>query len=154
MIKLWLKENDIPELTSFAGNIDADKLKPFIFIAQSTDLKPILGSELYEKINNDYTAGTLADEYLTMYSDYIVYMLVYFACSHYVAFAHTDVNNNGITKPEQSAPTKEVNSLSARYRALANNVLVTFTDWIGKNPVPEYRNACTIKRKTNIIPWH
>lgn len=42
MIKLWLKENDIPALTSFDGNIDSDKLKPFIYIAQTTDMKRVL----------------------------------------------------------------------------------------------------------------
>ena len=154
MIKLWLKENDIPQLTSFAGNIDADKLAPFIFLAQTTDLKPILGSNLYDKINTDYIAGTLSGVYLQMYDEYLVYMLAYFACSHYVAFAHIDVSNNGATKPDQSAPTKEVNSLSARYRALANNVLVTFTDFVRNNPVPEIVATCEAKRTTNIINWH
>ena len=82
MIKLWLKENDIPILTGFAGNIDSDSLKPFIFIAQTTDLKRVLGLNLYDKIDTLYIAGTLTGEYKTIFDNYIIDMLVYFSCSH------------------------------------------------------------------------
>lgn len=154
MIKLWLKENDIPELTAFSGNIDADSLKPFIGIAQTTDLKPILGIDLYTKINADYIAGTLSGIYKEIFDNYIVDMLVYFSCSHYIAFNSSKVSNNGIIKPEQTTDLKEIDRLSARYSALANNVLLNFTNFMAKNSVPEFSTGCETKRKTNIIDWY
>ena len=154
MIKLWLKENDIPELTAFSGNIDADNLKPFIFIAQTTDIKMILGLDLYNKIDADYIANTLTGIYATIFDNYIVDMLVYFSCSHYIAFNSSKVSQNGIIKPDQTTDLKEIDRLSARYNALANNVFVSFERYMKTANVPEYKNDCEAKRKTNIINWH
>lgn len=154
MIKLWLKENDIPALTSFAGNIDTDSLKPFIFIAQTTDLKRILGLSLYDKLALDYEANTLTGIYATIFNNYVVDMLVYFSCSHYIAMNSSKISNNGIIKPEQSTDLKEIDRLSARYNALANNVLVSFERYIGTIDIPEYKTGCELKSKTNIIPFY
>lgn len=153
MIKLWLKENDIPALTSFAGNIDSDSLKPFIFISQTTDLKRVLGLKLYDKINVDYIAGTLAENYLTIFDNYIIDMLVYFSCSHYIAMNSSKVSNNGIMKPEQSTDIKEIDRLSARYNSLANNVMISFQEYMKTISIPEYKD-CQDKAKTNIIGWY
>lgn len=154
MIKLWLNENDIPVLTGFAGNIDSDSLKPFIFIAQTTDLKRVLGLSLYDKINAEYIAGTLSGDYKTIFDNYIVDMLVYFSCSHYIAMNSSKVSNNGIVKPDQSTDLKEIDRLSARYNSLANNVLLSFQDFMTTISIPEYGNTCEGKARTNIIPWY
>jgi len=154
MIKLWLKENDIPALTSFAGNIDSDSLKPFIFIAQTTDLKRVLGLLLYEKINTDYIADTLSGVYLTIFDNYVIDMLVYFSCSHYIAMNSSKVSNNGIIKTEQSTDLKEIDRLSARYNQLANSVMVSFQEYMVNIDIPEYGKNCEDKVKTNIIGWY
>lgn len=153
MLKLWLKETDIPTLTSFAGTIDSDSLKPFVYIAQTTDLKPILGLDLYNKINTDYIANALSGVYLQLYNEYILDMLVYFSCSRYIALNPVKVAQNGIIKPEMSADKKEIDSLSARYNALANNVVVNFKAFMETITIPEY-NQNTKKRETNIINWY
>jgi hypothetical protein len=154
MIKLWLKENDIPALTSFAGNIDSDSLKPFIFIAQTTDLKRVLGLLLYEKINNDYISQSLSGVYLTIFDNYVIDMLVYFSCSHYIAMNSSKVSNNGIIKTEQSTDLKEIDRLSARYNQLANSVMVSFQEYMVDIDIPEYGKNCEDKVKTNIIGWY
>jgi len=154
MTKLWLNENDIPILTGFAGNIDSDSLKPFIFIAQTTDLKRVLGLLLYNKINSEYIANTLSGNYLTMFNDYIVDMLVYFSCSHYIAMNSSKVSNNGIIKPEQSTELKEVDRLSARYNSLANNVMISFQAFMATITIPEYGKGCEKNVTTNIITWY
>ena len=153
MIKLWLKENDIPALTSFAGNIDSDSLKPFIFISQTTDLKRVLGLKLYDKINVDYIAGTLTGNYKIVFDNYIIDMLVYFSCSHYIAMNSSKVSNNGIVKPEQSTDLKEIDRLSARYNSLANNVMLSFQEYMKTVSITEY-GSCENKAKTNIIGWY
>lgn len=153
MIKLWLKENDIPALTSFDGNIDSDKLKPFIYIAQTTDMKRVLGLDLYNKIDAEYIAETLAGDYLTIFDNYIIDMLTYFSCSHYIAMNSSKVSNNGMIKPEQSTDLKEIDRLSARYNSLANNVMVNFQEYMKTISIPEYKN-CEDKAKTNIIGWY
>jgi hypothetical protein len=156
MIKLWLNQNDIPALTAFAGNIDADSLKPFIFIAQTGDIKAILGVELYDKINTDYIDETLTGVYKEIYDNYVIYMLVYFACSHYIAMNSSKVSNNGIIKPEQSTDLKEIDRLSRRYSDLGNNVLLTFKDYMKTVNIPEWKYDCeaTKRRDINVIDWY
>jgi len=154
-MKIWLTENDIPALTSFAGNIDTDALKPFIVIAQTNDILPILGVDLYlyNKINIDIENDTLSGVYLEFYDKFIIFMLAYFSCSHYIAINTSQISQNGIIKPEQRTDLKEIDRLSALYNQLGNNVFLQFKEFVKLNPVPEYKIE-QIARKSNIIQWY
>ena len=152
-MKIWLTENDIPALTSFAGNIDTDALKPFIVIAQTNDILPILGVDLYNKINTDIENDTLSGLYLQFYDKFIMIMLAYFSCSHYIAINSSQISQNGIIKPEQRTDLSEINRLSALYNQLGNNVFIQFKDFLQLNPVPEYKIE-EVKRETNVIQWY
>jgi|AntAceMinimDraft_6_1070360.scaffolds.fasta_scaffold00546_25 hypothetical protein len=152
-MKIWLTENDIPALTSFAGNIDTDALKPFIVIAQTNDILPILGVDLYNKINTDIENDTLSGLYLQFYDKFIIFMLAYFSCSHYIAINSSQISQNGIIKPEQRTDLSEINRLSALYNQLGNNVFIQFKDFLQLNPVPEYKIE-EVKRETNVIQWY
>jgi len=152
-MKIWLTENDIPALTSFAGNIDTDALKPFIVIAQTNDILPILGVDLYNKINTDIENETLSGIYLEFYDKFIIFMLAYFSCSHYIAINSSQISQNGIIKPEQRTDLNEINRLSAVYNQLGNNIFLQFKEFIKLNPVPEYK-IDQIKRETNVIQFY
>lgn len=152
-MKIWLTENDIPALTSFAGNIDTDALKPFIVIAQTNDILPILGVNLYNKMNTDIENDTLSGVYLEFYDKYIIFMLAYFSCSHYIAINTSQIGQNGIIKPEQRTDLREIDRLSALYNQLGNNVFLQFKEFVKANPVPEYK-IDQIKRETNVIQFY
>jgi len=152
-MKIWLTENDIPALTSFAGNIDTDALKPFIVIAQTNDILPILGLDLYNKINTDIENNTLEGIYLEFYDKYIIFMLAYFSCSHYIAINTSQISQNGIIKPEQRTDLSEINRLSALYNQLGNNVFLQFKEFIRLNPVSEYKVE-QVTRETNVIQFY
>jgi hypothetical protein len=152
-MKIWLTENDIPALTSFAGNIDTDALKPFIVIAQTNDILPILGLDLYNKINIDIENNTLSGIYLQFYDKYIIFMLAYFSCSHYIAINTSQISQNGIIKPEQRTDLSEINRLSALYNQLGNNVFLQLKEFIRLNPVPEYKVE-QVTRETNVIQFY
>ena len=152
-MKIWLTENDIPALTSFAGNIDTDALKPFIVIAQTNDILPILGVNLYNKINTDIENNTLSGVYLEFYDKYIIFMLAYFSCSHYIAINTSQISQNGIIKPDQRTDLSEINRLSALYNQLGNNVFIQFKEFIKLNPVLEYKIE-QVTRETNIIQFY
>jgi hypothetical protein len=152
-MKIWLTENDIPALTSFAGNIDTDALKPFIVIAQTNDILPILGVDLYNKINTDIENNTLSGIYLEFYDKYIIFMLAYFSCSHYIAINTSQISQNGIIKPEQRTDLNEINRLSALYNQLGNNVFVQFKEFIRLNPILEYKIE-QVTRETNVIQFY
>ncbi len=158
MKKLWLKENDIPELTAFSGNIDADSLKPFIHIAQTTDMKRILGIDLYNKIDTDIQAGTaFTGEYLKIFNEFIVDMLVYFSCSKYMGFGGYKTANAGVYKQtiENAAVVdyKEVNVLIGRYTQIAEGVELEFYKYMKTIELTEYPKT-KIDESDSVLGWY
>jgi hypothetical protein len=154
---LWLKEADIPTLTAFSGDIDADKLKPHIYTAQKNDIKRILGLDLYTKIDTDYKADTLAGEYLTLYDEYILDMLVYFSCKNYMAFGSYKTSNAGVYKITsengQLIDSKELGVLINRYREMAANVETEFYKYMKTINIPEWTET-TDNDSNKVIPWY
>jgi hypothetical protein len=158
MIKLLLKETDIPSLTSFSGNIDADAIKPYIYLAQKNDIKRILGLELYTKIYTDYVAGTLADEYKIIYDDYVLEMLVFFSCAKFMVFGGYKTTNNGIHKVNIDGALvpdpKEVNKLSAEYKSLASSSETNFYEYMKTINLPEWTESTDDGTTNKTIPWY
>jgi len=156
MIKLFLQPNDIAVLTGFSGNIDVDNLKPSINVAQTTHIKRILGKDLYAKIYTDL--DTLAGDYLTIYNDYVVYMLAFFSASTYLALNTTKVTNLGTYKinAENSsiATPSEVNTLGKNYESIAISYETTFYEFMKTITIPEYGQTEQCKPTTNLIPWY
>ena len=156
MITLMLNQNDIPSLTSFDGNIDPDKLKPYIYQAQKHDVKRILGKELYDKIYADYVDDSLTDEYKEIYDEYIIDMLVYFSCAKYTEFGGYRTANNGITKPTQAVNYEEVRILIARYEQLGKSVENAFLEHmksLDTDLIPEYKDDRENRSTNKVIPW-
>lgn len=161
MVTLLLNQNDIPSLTSFDGNIDADKLKPYIFLAQKNDLKKALGVALYDKILADYKSNSLTGVYETIYNDFVVEMLVYFSCAKYMAFGGYKTSNNGIHKiafgGAQVVDYKEVAILISRYDQLATNSETSFYEFMALEStpdVPEFKTETNDLTENKIIPWY
>ena len=117
---LFVTRHDISVFTAANGNVDNDKLLPRILIAQDIHIQNYLGTDLYNKIQADIVAGTLADPYLTLLNDYIKPMLLHWSMVEYLPYAGVNISNGGIyTKnPENStALSKEhVDSLVERSR--------------------------------------
>jgi hypothetical protein len=61
------------------GNVDTDKFIQFIQIAQEIHIQNYTGTKLYDKISNDIIAGTLANPYLALVSDYLQPMVIHWA---------------------------------------------------------------------------
>lgn len=70
-MKAIIRQSDIVKYTPIGGNVDIDKFLPCVLDAQITDLEPLLGESLYDKIATDYENNDLAGLYLTLYDDYI-----------------------------------------------------------------------------------
>lgn len=155
MITLFLNENDIPFITSISGNIDIDSLKPHIYVAQTTEIKRVLGVNLYNKIYDDYVNSTLTGVYETIFNEYVKDMLVYFSCSIYVQFGGYKIANQGIFKSTaengQAVDYKEISALGSKYKQLASNVEQNFRTFIQDNPIAEYSSNTD---ETNIIKWY
>ena len=142
---LFVTRHDISVFTAANGNIDNDKLLPFLNQAQDIHIQNYLGTDLYVKIQNEIVAGTLANPYLALLNDYIKPMLLHWSMVEYLPYAGVNIANGGIyTKnPENStALTKEhVDSLVERSRTTAQFYTNRFIDYMTNNAaglIPEY----------------
>ena len=156
MIKLFLQPNDIPELTSFSGNIDIDQLKPIINIAQTTFIKRILGKDLYDKIYTDL--DTLSGEYLTILNDYIVPMTAFYTVSIYLSLSVAKVTEQGAYKRgiegSTTLTTTELNSLADSYKGIAITYEENFREYMKTISIAEYGEDEKITETTNLIQWY
>jgi hypothetical protein len=155
MPQLIIKPNDIPRLTALNGNIDIDKLTPYVFQAQTIDIKRILRTELYDKIVSDYATNTLTGVYKTLYDDYIILVLAYYSASYFISFGSYQIVNNGIMKMASEGTTavemKDVQFLSEKYKALGIGFESELYDYLQTIEIPEYdRNTGQkLKNKSN-----
>lgn len=95
---LLIDPDDLTKNTIILGNVDVDKLMPAMRSAQKTMIKPILTSELYNKLCLDFYNDELSGDYLTLWTDYIKDMLIYSSAEIYINSGAYTISNNGITK--------------------------------------------------------
>ena len=153
MIKLIISIDDISRLSGFDGNIDNDSINPFIFMAQNSEIKRILGVTLYDKIVLDYENDTLAGNYLLIYNDYIATILAYFTCSFYLQLGVAKVSQNGVylVTPEKTEQlTDEQREKKAdKYEKLATGLEIKLLEVLDLLNLPERPSPDSTKAKSN-----
>ena len=143
---LFVTRQDISVFTAANGNIDNDKLLPFINQAQDIHIQNYLGTDLYNKIQADIVAGTLAGVYLTLVTDYVKSMLLHWSMVEYLPYAGVNISNGGIyTKnPENSTALSKdhVDALIEKSRDTAQFYTRRFIDYMTYNlsSYPEYQS--------------
>ena len=137
---LLVTRHDISVFTAANGNIDNDKLLPFINQAQDIHIQNYLGTDLYNRIKADIVASTLTNPYLALVNDYIKPMLLHWSMVEYLPYAGVNISNGGIyTKnPENStALTRDdVDSLIERARTTAQFYTNRFIDYMQSGVAP------------------
>ena len=141
---LLITKDHLFKYTQLQGNVDIDKVTPFVKIAQDIQVQEILGTKLYRRILTDVKNDVLAGNYLTLVSDYIQPMLIHYAMSDFMLFHGYEVSNAGILRntPEgTSLPAKEeLDSLVKRQRDIAETYRTKAVDYLSYYPqlFPEY----------------
>jgi len=153
MIKLLISIDDIARLSGFDGNIDNDTINPFIFMAQNSEIKRILGNDLYNKIVSDYENEVLAGDYLTIYNDYVATILAYFTCSFYLQLGVPKVSQNGVylvtpEKTEQIFDDK-TNKMADKYEKLAIGLENKLIEYLNSLNLPEWISPDQTKAKSS-----
>ncbi len=144
-VKLFISPQTIQQTTILGGNVDVDKFSFCIESVEITVIEPLLGTELYDKIKADFTADTLAGDYLTLFTEYVQPITKFESTAQYINIAQYTVNNGGIFKhaPADSevADKDEVQSLAQVYHDNAQMYVQRFDKWICKNNLTEYKTA-------------
>lgn len=159
MITLLIRESDLTEYTSLNSNLDADKVKPYVFLSQKYNLKKVLGSTLFNKIYEDFTNDNLSGIYETIYNDFVVEILAFDSCAKFLTFGAYRTGNNGTNKPApdnaDAVNFSELSRLSKEYKNLSVSAENAFFDFMKENDLPEWNASKKNEEKDSnkIIPW-
>lgn len=141
---LLVTDVDIKTNSLVGGNVDANKLYPDVKQAQLTVIKPLIGTQLYNKILTEFENNTLTGLYDELYSDYLKPMIIHAATAFYIGHGAYEVSNKGITKGggefNQGLTLAEVNTLADKQTMFYTNYkdgLVEFLDE-NKDSIPEW----------------
>jgi len=161
---LFITRNDIVKFTALNGNVDVDKFIQFVKIAQDIHIQNYLGSKLFQKIQADIIAGTLAGNYLNLVVSFVKPMLVHWAMVEYLPFAAYTIANKGVYKHSsenaENVDKNEVDYLLEKERSIAQHYTERFIDYMSFNQTlfPEYRaninNDMFPDTNNNNIGWY
>jgi len=154
---LFINRNDIIKTTPLQGAIDADKLLPFIKTAQQKYIENLLGTVLYNKLQDDVESQTpFTGYYLTLMEEYVKPTLIWYACVEYIPFSGTSFKSEGAVrhKSDQSeaAPKTELDYLAQKAQDNAEWYATRMQDYCiaYSNELPEYLQ--TTGNNTMIYP--
>ena len=145
---LFIKVQDLKKNTILDGNVDVDKLLPYIKLAQEIHIQNYMGTKLYDGLtaaipNIDQPANA---RWKTLLDDYIVPMLIWFAQVDYLPFAAYQIRNGGMFKHKSensdTVSKEEVDYLTEKARTNAEWYSRRFIDFMSFNETtyPEYTN--------------
>jgi len=143
---LFITREDIVKYTALNGNVDTDKFIQFIKIAQDIHIQNYLGTKLFQKLQADIIAGTLAGNYLNLVVTYVKPMLIHWGMVEYLPFAAYTIANKGVYKHSsensENVDKNEVDYLLEKERSIAQNYTQRFIDYMSFNQqlFPEYRS--------------
>ena len=141
---LFVSRDEIVKFTALNGNIDVDSYIQWVKIAQDIHIQNYLGTKLFNKINDDIMAGTLAGNYLSLTNVYVKPMLIHWSMVEYLPFAAYTIANKGVYKHNSensdTVSKEEVDFLVEKERSIAENYTRRFIDYMSFNNslFPEY----------------
>jgi len=154
---LFITRNDIIKNTPLGGAIDADALLPFVRTAQEKYLLNLLGTVLYNKIQDDIEAQTaFTGIYQDLVDDYIKPTLIWYSCVEYIPFSAITFKANGAVKQisEQSVqPGKnEIDYLLSKALNNADYYATRLQDYLVaySSQIPEYLES--VGNSTQVYP--
>jgi len=146
MEALLIARTDIAKYTSLDGNIDYDKILPFVKTAQDIWIQQYTGTNLLVKIKNDILNDTLTGNYLSIVNTFLKPMLIHFTMVEYLPFASFQISNQGVNQRTvengQVATQENIQYLTEKYKRIAENYAQRFIDYMNfnNNLFPEYLN--------------
>ena len=154
---LFITRNDIIKNTPLGGAIDADALLPFVRTAQEKYLLNLLGTVLYNKLQDDIEANTsFTGVYQTLISDYVKPTLIWYSCVEYIPFSAITFKSNGavkhISETSVSPGKNEVDYLLSKALDNAGYYSTRLQDYLLANSqnIPEYLES--VGDSTQIYP--
>ena len=153
---LLVDKTTIYKYTQLSGNVDIDKVTPFVKVAQDIQVQEVLGTKLYRAILTKVQNNTLTGNYLTLVNEYIQPLLIHYAMADFMLFHGYEISNAGILRntPENTnLPSKEeIDMLVKRQRDIAETYRQKAVYYLNYYPqlFPEY----TADQQAGMYPNH
>ena len=153
-----ITSSEIIKNTPLDSNVDYNSYSFIIDDIQIMYLEPILGTNLYEKIQEDYNTNSLAGLYLKIHEDYIKPYLCRAVFADYSSNGKYRIRNNGniVHVPENGRPNErsEDDKVVQNYLNKAETYLTRLNKFlcVEGNNIPEYKtqdNSYDQKPKEN-----
>ena len=142
---LFITPQELIQGTIIGGNVDVDKYITSVANVQVTTIEPLLGSELYNKIQTEAETDTLNGLYLTLYEDYVKPITKAESTAEYIEICSYILDNGGLYKHtadnSEIVDKQEAQYLAGKYHNMAQMYVNRFQKWISKNPLIEYKTT-------------
>ena len=141
---LFISEAKLKDSTAINLNVSIDLLLPYVLQAQRIHILPKLGTTLYEKLETEITAGTLAGAYKTLVDDFIGDCLPSWAFHMCIPYLRFKVENGNIysktSETGTALSTEEAQHLRDEVRNTAEYYTERMIDYVTNNlsSFPEY----------------
>ena len=141
---LFISEAKLKDSTAINLNVSIDLLLPYVLQAQRIHILPKLGTTLYEKLETEITAGSLAGAYKTLVDDFIGDCLPSWAFHMCIPYLRFKVENGNIysktSETGTALSTEEAQHLREEVRNNAEYFTERMIDYVTNNlsSFPEY----------------
>jgi hypothetical protein len=137
----------VKERMSLHDNVDDKLIYPEILAVQDMFILPLLGSNLFNKIMADITAGTLTGDYKTLVDDYLVQCVCNYVMSELPEVLNYQFWNKGVSQKtvenSKEPSMSEMYSIVAKYKSRAEHYSKITRMYLLQNArskFPEYLN--------------
>jgi len=144
MAALFCNEDKLKSSTAINYNVDTAFLLPFLKIAQDKNMQVILGTDLYEKLEDDIVGGTIAGNYKVLIDDYVQDSIIHYALVEALPFISFQIKNGSVTQKNSengtAASKSDINWLIQKERDTAEFYGQRIVDYLCENSslFPEY----------------
>ena len=141
---LFISEEKLKSSTAMNLNVDPNLILPYVLQAQRIYCEPKLGTDLYQKLEADITAGSLAGAYKTLVDEYIGDMLPSWALHMCIPYLRFKIENGNIysktSETGTALSTEEAQHLREEVRNNAEYFTERMIKYITNNlsSFPEY----------------
>lgn len=145
---LFISVNTIKERTGLHSNVDDKLILPEIQTAQDMYILPLLGSNLYERLQNGIVADDLNADEIILLDDFVTTTLMYFVLSELPVGLSYQMFNKGIMRKTSdhglNPDMQELIDVANRYRSRAEFYKQRTIKFLRQNAAsgkyPEYVN--------------
>ena len=154
---LFVTRNDIIKTSPLQGSIDSDRLLPFIRTAQEKYILNLVGTVLYNYLQDNVEAGnSFSGYYKELMDEHIKPTLIWYSCVEYLPFSAVQFKSEGAVKHQseqsQAVSKTEVDYLTQKSQDNAEWYATRMQDYLiaYSNQIPEFYES--VGNATQIYP--